>query len=1280
MKNARTDFNSPGINDLLQFPDNYQKIIHNIHFQLEKFAEEKQNSHSKVDNSKLLNMMSYTQEKIGSTLHSSEIQTIERYKECETVNHWLSLLQTQQNAFEKAEDHEDGSLGTFILSFKNNANQLRSLETDLTSFLRILVDKTETPLSTRLSQIHIQAKNEIELRQEVLNQLKKNTTEIDRKLDFAQKEGTQLQTEMEIAQKQLESFSSSKSYEIVQKAKKSHIIGEEWKKKKESLMEQINQASSDVESFRLQEKNSSIFLKTISENDDQLYKMKNKYEDGMRIIKEEMSISQTTHNTMIAALQKDLEKARNSLLTSEKAKTTNDLKKLKSSNERMLTRIKKNHSNSLKNLEKSMKKVSDSGNIDALISMIQEDFNESSTSTKKIIDEQINELNEIFKRNIDNLYSVVDQKISGLEKSHQNQVIILETKRTRIKQRLNERDLELGSISSHLASMEGLILDYINEFEYAQNNHDLLQSNLQKHNNDQSARAGFLKESVSSAQRFIERATQITLHIHSTLEKKISKKNDFQIPKLPKRAASELIKIDYYSIKRKELAKINNDLFAQIWKKKKKKIKRSSTTANSISELKQDLSKSSENMLQKHGTSAKGDALGGSIIADDFFANRARRRRQHDSKNGPQIQRVESTKSMPGDIISLISNETSEVLPNIIESDNEDSMLIGDLQDSHQNSTVDNIDSVFGNEVEEIDEESNEDIIELNNDSQNTVKSHKSKRSKLNVKSSKRAFSSRKTSVIEHDINGNTKSNRSSSYEKQTTNEESLKRFSRVNTNHNDEILKDDSKKPNVINSKSEKSTTKTKKSSQTEMNSINPTQPSNENLIRPPRNKQIGSKKEIDSDSQNINEYQKSSDHNSKEKKVHIIKDSLRKNTIPRVFGDNSNENHHTDEIHQSVVSISDNKETHGMNGNKTHEQYEFNGDNKSIVRYDQGADGFLYDSDDKFVENNGINNDNIDNMAIIPHIGESRITENLNKVIRSEIRQNTKKDGQSLTEVKEYQEIIEYMPMTNNTTLNDGTETKFSPKSGFVGGSLFSKTYYSESDDISAKAKEIENADQIPTIIGINRKRVDIINPDTSIEPTADQEEDYYSYYEEEESIGIGDSIQFEDSNNARSSQVMNTNSAVFKETYDIHNNQDQRGEYLLKRSLRSIQIRRLNSPRDVEIDTIRRRRERKIKNLVQAQLGISHGSEKLSCLTVTSCRSSTKTIKNDTGTYKSSSKTPTQSIRVEVVEKEKNRPKTTSNPEFRSIKREQNLLQVLPITLLSVRKWNGSRNNRK
>ena len=130
----------------------FQKIINDVQEQLRKYnsiSETPTEDTQRVPNE----LLHEYREKIATAITSTENRTTESYKEFESVMKWINMLRLQKINYTGTENDEKSSLGEFILSFKNNTLQLKSLKDDLSLFLRQQVESGENDTIVRLTEL-----------------------------------------------------------------------------------------------------------------------------------------------------------------------------------------------------------------------------------------------------------------------------------------------------------------------------------------------------------------------------------------------------------------------------------------------------------------------------------------------------------------------------------------------------------------------------------------------------------------------------------------------------------------------------------------------------------------------------------------------------------------------------------------------------------------------------------------------------------------------------------------------------------------------------------------------------------------------------------------------------------------------------------------------------------------------------------------------------------------------------------------------------------------------
>ena len=518
-------------------PDHFEEIYRNVNQQMKNYEEYQKTRLPKILSEQIQKQFDSSKQKIQTALVKSEMQTMKEFKEFEQITDWISILKTQRSAYtENPDDDEqenDSTLGSFILSFKENVNDLKTLQTDLTDFLRGLIDKTETPLSTRLKKLYDYSSEELERRQEVQGKVNESIVEAERAYQNGVKENEALIQEMKNSNEKLDSFTDKESFLIVQKAKKARLIQDDWKEKKAQLQRDIQQTQDELDSFTNIEKGNTTLLKQIAKCDDELQRFQIQYQEQIRAINEEISITHNTHNSMMNQLQKELEKTRNTLVGKEKSMTNREMKNQKSSGERMINKFKKTLQSSAKNLEKTIKKLSSSKksstqeDLDHIIIAIEEEYKNTGVVVKEIMDQQLNELQEIQDRNINNHKSQFQQRLKKLSDTNQNRLTLLESRKQRLQQQLIDREIECTAVQQRLTLLESIIQDITIEVIKTQEKNEKLLIEAKEKSDEQEATNKNSADIFNSIEKFVSTAHLIIMEMKKEMEERLAHTKEY---------------------------------------------------------------------------------------------------------------------------------------------------------------------------------------------------------------------------------------------------------------------------------------------------------------------------------------------------------------------------------------------------------------------------------------------------------------------------------------------------------------------------------------------------------------------------------------------------------------------------------------------------------------------------------------------------------------------------------------------------------------------------------
>ena len=457
------DVNEESLNDQAS---KFQKIFNHIANDLDVYEHQIKEIDSKfTEKQKELVQNSLTD--LDARIRKSAQASYNQYRVVEDLEYWISnVISKQQTKINGIGDstEDDSSMAAFILQFYTNKSTLRSLQNDLILKLRKTIKEKESQETQRMKVIKKNLENELEIRKGVLSQLDKECRSAEEKYNEVIKENDHYSKEMLRADEQLAIFNSSDSFMVVQQARKSRLIENDWVKRISSLHDQINAVSEDIEKFKHPEQYLPELKKTSAAQDLELNKLETQYSDDMALVTREISATMSTHKSLEDIMMKDLKQARDSLLKEERRSTAADLKRAKIYGERFISSYNKTRTANQKAIEKNFKRREITK--EEVTKIVTEDHMRDVSEMKAILTNMENELREIIERQYHNVSGLFEFKMSALKSDIEKKHAALVANKERIQEKLLDKSIELDSVERQLAPTESLyndLLKYYNE-------------------------------------------------------------------------------------------------------------------------------------------------------------------------------------------------------------------------------------------------------------------------------------------------------------------------------------------------------------------------------------------------------------------------------------------------------------------------------------------------------------------------------------------------------------------------------------------------------------------------------------------------------------------------------------------------------------------------------------------------------------------------------------------------------------------------------------------------
>lgn len=509
-------------------PDDFRDIMSTVSRELDEYSDVSQ-QHTQHLSAGQQAKFNQKLEKIEKQLMISERHIMDRTKTADDLRTWIDGLNVIKRTFDAINKQDAVGQNDFILKFARNTNQLKSLQTDVVALLRRAIHDQETPDAIRLERTVEMKRKEFDHRCQVYDQIEGQVTDIDTQLEKVVSENAALVQENEETDAQLRNFTSSNSYEVIQKARKKKIMTEEWKTRKARLEQQIATTTAAYESFRDAERAAAELGRQDAAQEAALKKMEAQYTEDLRMVSAEAAISERNNKSMMSQLEKDLVQQRTRALQSEKTQTNRELQASKAQADRELAKIRNDKMAKLRDVERLLKRATNvmkpQDFLDTISNFYKADRERLSVNLETIV----GGLRELVERHKTTLGSSTQLEIDRITKLNEMQKEILKTSKVRISQRMGERQLELMSITDMLVTVSGIVEDIQKECDVAEatNKENERNFNLAVETRDASVAA--LRKEIESADLFITKASTMVAALNETMNQIIENVNNRQV-------------------------------------------------------------------------------------------------------------------------------------------------------------------------------------------------------------------------------------------------------------------------------------------------------------------------------------------------------------------------------------------------------------------------------------------------------------------------------------------------------------------------------------------------------------------------------------------------------------------------------------------------------------------------------------------------------------------------------------------------------------------------------
>ena len=496
----------------------FERICSNVIDELDKYENYKKNE-SKDEADKSLSLLRSKQKRIMSQIDSTETHAVENLSEWESLTQWFEGLKIENEQMEIQENDESELVMKMRLAFSSNANRLKSLYEDVIHCLRKLPDTHESPQFIRLKLMKKNMQDYLAKREKILEKANYEVEEAIANYKTVENQNNELIKQNDEIQKQLETFQSSESFQLVQDARKHMLLENEWKEKKVALEENVQNVKNELANYGEKDKS---FRKLSIKNRKQIAeeeKLKIKQEELLQELNSEITISSSNIEAVMKQLNIEMQSIRTQQLTRLANETRNIINVQKNKGDRNVAKIKAEISHNARSLTQMLSKLTEPKKNKPIVSpsstpktekkrkilkkkglkrkkikknaaikepelvlslfeqgmnLIIQDQEQYKDFLKTRFDLEIKELNDILTQKTNIIQEQTDHDIDNINNNHKKFKELLEADKQRIFQRILEKDIEISALNMKLVTLEDLVKDYQNHFDTLEKENEVL--------------------------------------------------------------------------------------------------------------------------------------------------------------------------------------------------------------------------------------------------------------------------------------------------------------------------------------------------------------------------------------------------------------------------------------------------------------------------------------------------------------------------------------------------------------------------------------------------------------------------------------------------------------------------------------------------------------------------------------------------------------------------------------------------------------------------------------
>jgi hypothetical protein len=265
------------------------------------------------------------------------------------------------------------------------------------------------------------------------------------------------------ALRELEQFTNSDSYAMLQRARRSQMMQEDWKENRAPLMADVESAENELRGYL--DGNETLFrlAMVIAEQENEYAKTLEAFETKRSQIDGDLSVTERHRDKVMRSFQQELANVRSQQLALQRNLTQQEVRKSRVHIDRVIQKFKTESRLAFKAVERAVRlkeRDSEHAELNRILGEFADNHRQSYDRTRTILDIWLEDTEAMIKRYEGVGSDGVDQEIVIVWNEHSKFVSLTQAQGTRVKQRTAERELELNDLASRIRLTEGIIQDY----------------------------------------------------------------------------------------------------------------------------------------------------------------------------------------------------------------------------------------------------------------------------------------------------------------------------------------------------------------------------------------------------------------------------------------------------------------------------------------------------------------------------------------------------------------------------------------------------------------------------------------------------------------------------------------------------------------------------------------------------------------------------------------------------------------------------------------------------